>query len=31
MIILGPVMVLVVLFARNGIWGWFKGGRNADG
>ncbi len=31
MIILGPVMVLVVLFARNGIWGWFQGGRNTDG
>ena len=31
MIILGPTLVLVVLFARNGIWGWFQGGRNADG
>ena len=30
MIILGPVMVLVVLFARRGIWGWFQGG-NPDG
>ncbi len=30
MIILGPVMVLVVLFARRGIWGWFQGG-NSDG
>jgi len=26
MIILGPVLVLVVLFARRGIWGWFQGG-----
>ncbi len=26
MIILGPVMVLVVLFARHGIWGWFQRG-----
>ena len=30
MIILGPVLVLVVLFARRGIWGWFQGG-NPDG
>ncbi len=30
MIILGPVMVLVVLFARHGIWGWFQRG-NPDG
>lgn len=31
MIILGPVLVLVVLFARRGIWGWFQTGRSADG
>ena len=30
MIILGPVLVLVVLFARRGIWGWFQEG-NPDG
>ena len=30
MIILGPVLVLVVLFARRGIWGWFREG-NPDG
>lgn len=30
MIILGPVLVLVVLFARRGIWGWFQRG-NPDG
>lgn len=30
MIILGPVLVLVVLFARRGIWGWFQTGRSAD-
>ena len=28
MIILGPTLVLVVLFARHGIWGWFQGRKN---
>ncbi len=28
MIILGPVLVLVVLFARRGIWGWFEEEKN---
>ena len=31
MIVLGPVLVLVVLFARRGIWGWFERGDDADG
>ena len=31
MIILGPVLVLVVLFARRGIWGWFEAGRSRHG
>ena len=31
MIILGPTLVLVVLFARRGIWGWFQGGRGPHG
>lgn len=31
MIILGPVLVLVVLFARRGIWGWFGRGEDAHG
>ena len=31
MIILGPVLVLVVLFARRGIWGWFEHGEDAHG
>ena len=30
MIILGPTLVLVVLFARRGIWGWFQRGEDAD-
>ncbi|MCY4485953.1 MAG: branched-chain amino acid ABC transporter permease [Deltaproteobacteria bacterium] len=29
MIILGPVLILVVLFARRGIWGWFERGKDA--
>lgn len=31
MIILGPVLVLVVLFARRGIWGWFEDAEDAHG
>ena len=31
MIILGPTLVLVVLFAHRGIWGWFEGGRSPHG
>lgn len=31
MIILGPTLVAVVLFARRGIWGWLQGGGNAHG
>ena len=31
MIILGPTLVLVVLFARHGIWGWFQGGKGSHG
>lgn len=31
MIILGPVLVLVVLFARRGIWGWLERGEDAHG
>ena len=25
MLILGPILVLVVLFARRGLWGWIAG------
>ncbi|MBM3549246.1 MAG: branched-chain amino acid ABC transporter permease [Alphaproteobacteria bacterium] len=28
MLILGPVLVLVVLFARRGLWGWIAGARH---
>ena len=31
MIILGPVLVLAVLFARRGIWGWFEARESRDG
>jgi branched-chain amino acid transport system permease protein len=30
MLFLGPVLVLVVLFSRRGIFGWLIGGRNND-
>ncbi len=30
MLVLGPLLVLVVLFARRGLWGWLVGERAAD-
>ena len=30
MLFLGPVLILVVLFSRRGIFGWLVGGRNND-
>lgn len=31
MVVLGPLLVLVVLFARQGVWGWLPRGRNPLG
>lgn len=31
MVVLGPLLVLVVLFARYGIWGWLRRGRGSVG
>ena len=31
MVVLGPLLVLVVLFARYGIWGWLRRGRDSVG
>ena len=30
MIVLGPILILVVLFARQGLWGWIAGGPRAE-
>ena len=30
-VFLGPILILVVLFARNGIWGWIAGSGQEDG
>ena len=31
MVVLGPLLVLVVLFARYGVWGWLRPGRDSLG
>ena len=31
MVVLGPLLVLVVLFARYGVWGWLRPGRDSVG
>ncbi len=30
MIVLGPILILVVLFARQGLWGWIAGARRPE-